>query len=316
MMLFLLGSAVFIFFDYVLIFGAWGFPEMKLQGSAVASIIQYAVMLSVAVAYIVWDKDMRKYSIGLYESLDMTLALDIIYLSWPVIIDKATLAAAKIWLAMLIAPMGKIILASFTVIKDMEQLAFVPAIACAQIITFLVSNDYSKKNWQGIIANIKKIIVISILMMLTIMLIFCLWPSCVIQCFDKKGVFTAFASQAFPLVSILVFCDLLQLILSAALRGAGDVKTVMVVRLVVCLGFFFPVSYAISLMPLHGMLKFVLIYGSFYLNNGIMSIIYYYRLSGQAWKHQLHIKESGIGHVKNYKGRDFKIGTDIPNKSV
>jgi len=315
MILFIIGSIVFIFFDYVLIFGMWGFPQMQLRGSAMASVIQYAVMLVGALLYTLCNKETRAYSIGFYETFDYKLAFNILSLSWPVIIDKATLAVAKIWLAMLIAPMGKIILASFTVIKDMEQFAFVPALACAHVITFLVSNDFGLKNWDGILANIKKIIIISMSMMGLIILIFCLWPTTIIQCFDKKGVFIDFAQRAFPLVSILVICDLLQLVLSAALRGAGDVKTVMVVRLAVCLCFFFPVSYILSLMPCTNiMLKFVLIYASFYVNNGIMSLIYIYRLRGHAWKNQLPIVEA-TDYGEDLKGRDFKTGTHISHKN-
>src|SRR3989339_962280 len=44
MVLFALGSFVFVFFDYCLIFGKLGFPELGLQGSAVFYLIQYAVM--------------------------------------------------------------------------------------------------------------------------------------------------------------------------------------------------------------------------------------------------------------------------------
>ncbi|MFI5332979.1 MAG: MATE family efflux transporter [Candidatus Babeliales bacterium] len=44
MFAFIAGITVFIFFDYALIFGEFGFSPMGLQGSAIASILQYAVM--------------------------------------------------------------------------------------------------------------------------------------------------------------------------------------------------------------------------------------------------------------------------------
>ncbi len=90
-------------------------------------------------------------------------------------IDKATLALAKMWLSVRIAPMGKIALASFTAIKDMEQLAFVPAIACAQVITFLVSNDFGKKKLGWIYSNITKIVLIAATMVAAILGIFSFW---------------------------------------------------------------------------------------------------------------------------------------------
>ena len=60
-------------------------------------------------------------------------------------LDKAALAWAKMWLVVMIAPAGEYALASFSVLKDLEQFAFVPAIAFGQVITLLVSNDVGSR---------------------------------------------------------------------------------------------------------------------------------------------------------------------------
>lgn len=275
MVLFVCGGVIFIFFDYALIYGKFGFPAMQLQGSALASTIQYGVMLIGALAYCFFDKENRRYTLTLIDSFDRKAARSILSLSWPVMVDKASLAGAKSWLDIMIAPMGIQALASYKIIRDMEQLAFIPAIAFAQVITFLVSNDYKAGNWRGIKSNIKKIIFLSSMMVFTVLLIFSIWPAAIIRFFDKENSFTAFAAQAFPLLSLLVFFDLLQIILSGALRGASEVKVVMWVRLVTCLGYFVPVSYMISKMAIASPLtKFVLLYGSFYVGNALMSLVY------------------------------------------
>ena len=69
---------------------------------------------------------------------------------------------------------------------------------------------------------------------------------------------------------------MIQLVLSGALRGAGDVRTVMIVRMVICLGYFVPGSYLlVYYLPIENEVpEFVLVYGSFYAGNALMSIIY------------------------------------------
>ncbi len=285
MVIFVIGAVVFIFFDYVLVFGAFGFPELKLQGSAVAALIQYVLMALLALFYIFFSYETRKYCSGMMSSFSWNYARDMFATSWPVMIDKATLALAKIWLSIQIAPLGKIAQASFTAVKDMEQLAFVPAIACAQVITLLVSNDFGRKNWAGIYANIKKIVILSVTMVATLLIIFSYYPSLILSYFDTKGVFGYFVAQVFPILSMLVLCDLLQLIFAGALRGTGDVRTVMKVRLITCLFVFAPLVSLVSYLPFENVLiKFIVIYSSFYVSNGIMSIFYFYRLQGDAWK--------------------------------
>ena len=84
MKFFLLGGVFFVFFDYALIFGKFGFPAMELQGSAIASVIQYGVMLTAVFIYILWDKKTRIYSLNLFSCFDGAAIGDIIKLSWPV----------------------------------------------------------------------------------------------------------------------------------------------------------------------------------------------------------------------------------------
>ncbi len=285
MAFFLIGAVPFIFFDYALIFGKFGFPALELMGSAIASIIQNTVMLVAALCYILYDRHMRQYSIEVMKSFDLRAAIDIIRLSCPVILDKALLAGAKIWLVRLIAPMGKVALASYGIIRDMEQFAFVPAIAFASVITLLVSNDYGNGNWLGIKSNIKKVLFMASGLVFAILLCFALWPEAVIELFLAKGTVILFAATVFPLISVMVLFDLLQVILAGALRGAANVRVVMVTRLLVCTLVFMPLSYWFSILPISNILvKFTLIYGSFYLSDGVMSLIYVWWFRRDSWR--------------------------------
>ena len=288
MQIFLIGGAIFLFFDYLLIFGKCGLPALGLMGSAWASVIQYCAMLLMAIGYVLFDRTNRKYSISLFTHLaDWRNVVAILTLSIPVVLDKAVFAGSYIWIGYLINPMGKYVIASYSVIKDLERMAIQPAFAFGQVITFLVSNSYSTGDWHGIKSNIKKTVFLASLFVFFLLLVLSLWPKFFIQIFDPKGKFTDFAAQVFPLLSILVFFDLLQLVLSAALRGAANVKIVMLTRFAVVLGYFIPVSWFLSQYAFEDpKLKFLMIYGSFYLGNGLMSLVYMYRFRGDRWKHK------------------------------
>jgi Na+-driven multidrug efflux pump len=185
----------------------------------------------------------------------------------------------------MIKPMGTCGVATFSVIKDMERVALVPGLACAQIITFLVSNDFGAQHWDGIKSNIKKVLFIASMMMAIVVGYLTIFPKQVIQCFDRTGEFTVIAAQVFPLLSVLVFFDLLQLILSGALRGAGSVRTVMYARLLIVIVYFVPVSFIITHLPIENVVqRLALIYGSFYIGHILMSIIYINRFRGEEWK--------------------------------
>lgn len=285
MITFVVGSVVFLFFDYVLIFGKCGFPELQLQGSAWATVIQYGFMCAASILYVLFSPEMKRYAINLFSyftSLEQVKQL--FGLSWPVVIDKGALAASYLWLGKCLAPMGTCVIASFAVIKDLERFGLLPAIAFAQVITFLVSNDLGKQDWNGIKVTLKKILLLSSIMTLSVLFFCSLFPTAVIRVFDIKGEFTDFAAYIFPFMSALAFFDVVQLILAGALRGAANVKMVMWTRLIVCGGVFMPLSYYFSQLPMTNQtLKFMLIYGSLYLGNAIMGAIYIKRFRNQEW---------------------------------
>lgn len=285
MAIFMVGAIAFLVSDYLFIFGNFGAPAMGLQGSALSSVIQYAIMVLLAAGYVSWRSDYKHYAIDLFQGVtSWEYVKRLVSLSWPIMIDKATMAWSYVWLYKMINPMGTCVIASFCALKDMERFAFLPALACAQVITLLVSNDYGMGAYDAIKANLKKISFIAAMMMTMILVAFSLNPARIIQFFDKTGEFTPLAVAAFPFVSVLVFLDLIQLILAGALRGAGNVRMVMQTRLLICIGFFIPVSYLLSNMQMPVFTKFILIYSSFYVGNALMSVVYIRRFRSDEWQ--------------------------------
>lgn len=291
MKLFLFGSVIFLLLDYCFIFGYFGFPAMGLKGSAIASIVQYAFMSIVAFGYVMCNKKNRKYGLQLFSIFsDQHEMVRLFRISLPIILDKSIMAIAYIWLLKMLKPLGDCAVATFCVVKDMERFAFLPAIAGAQIVTFLVSNDFGSQNWSNMHGNIKRVLAISSVLVCSILFVMAMWPAFFISFFDKQGDFIDMASAVFPILSVLVYLDLLQIILSGALRGSGNVRTVLYARLAICFGYFVPVSYLITQLPITNFtLKFILIYGAFYIGNGLMSLYYIYVFRSGFWKKANHV---------------------------
>ncbi len=288
MVVFACGAIVFIFVDYCLIFGAFGMPQLCLLGSAMASLVQYTFMAIVMFCYILFSCQNQRYEISLLRTkFNWHRIGQLLMVSIPVVIDKVSISFAYAWLGSCMSSLGAIAGAAFSCIKMMERFAFVPAIACAQVITFLVSNDIGKNNWVDINANIKRVLIIAMIMVGTVLLIGSTWPFWFVGFFDKQSEFGHLVAGIFPALSVLILIDLLQLILSAALRGAGDVRTVMWTRACVIGLYFIPITYIISWINFDAMMtKMLVTYATFLFGNGLMSIVYIYRLRQNHWKKQ------------------------------
>ncbi len=297
MLFFIIGAVAYLFFDYALIFGAWGFPEMGLNGSAVASVIQYAVMLVAALIYIIYDKELHKYNIALFSENPFSWGRishirNLVHISWPVMIDKASLAIIPIWLnkmigcAAILATNKSIVYESLTVLKTMERIGILPALAFAQVITYLVSNDYKTLHFRTIKRNIKKVLVFACITTMLFTLMFYLQPHFFLWILNKPDVYNDLIMYTLPIIALLILFDVLQLVLAGALRGAADVKVVMITRLVIT-ALFIPLSYGIAILPTSSLLlKFVLLYGSVHISLALMGLIYIIRFKSGNWKKQ------------------------------
>lgn len=288
MTIYIIGMGVFILFDYVLVLGKFGFSPMGLMGSATATIIQYSVMISLSIWYVLTNKEYKKYFKELFiKVFSIKGAGRMLNLAWPIMIDKSSLAISYVWLSKMIAPMGKYAISSFNIIKDLERFAFLPAVGFAQIIIFLVSNQLGAKNPEGAKNNIKKVMILTASMLTVSLTILCVGSHFFVSLFDPKNKIGSIAAPALIFISILVVFDFVQLILAGALRGAGDVKTVMFGRFFCFFGFFIPVSWFISNLDItNQVLKFTLLYGAFYVTTGLVGLVFLYRIKTPKWQHK------------------------------
>ena len=282
----IVGIIIFLFFDYALILGKFGFPRLHMNGSALATVLQFSVMIVLAIIYILTNREYKKYfPRAFFMMFNAKGARRLLNLSWPIMVDKTSLSLAYLWLLKMIAPMGKYAIASMEIIKNLERAAFLPALAFAQVITFLVSNRLGAQDFAGARSNIRRVLLLAIGFVGVCLLVLCFNPDYFVSIFDTKRKFTDFAAPLLPFISSLVIFDLLQVVLAGALRGAGDVRTVMLGR-VACFCLFLPLSYCITWMPLpmSESVRFVLIYSSFYVTNALMGFIFLRRIAGTKWQ--------------------------------
>lgn len=288
MTLYCIGVVIFIFFDYSLVLGKFGFPCLQLRGSAIATILQYGTITLLAALYIVTNQEYKKYFSRVFFSFfDIKRSLHILGLSWRIMIDKSCISLSYVWLSKLLAGIGTYAIASYDVVKNLERFAFLPVMASATILTFLVSNRLGAQDPEGAASNIKKTLILTACTVIPSLLYLCVNARYFASLFDPKNKFTDFAAATLPIISILVIFDSMQVILAGALRGAGDVKTVMWTRFFACFFFFVPISYVFSILPINNpIIRFILIYGSFYITTGLIGLIFLLRIKSHKWEHK------------------------------
>lgn len=66
-----------LFLDYALIFGKFGFPEMQIEGAAVATVVAKFIEAAVVIIWVHTHKQRNKYAIGLYKGFKIPADLTV-----------------------------------------------------------------------------------------------------------------------------------------------------------------------------------------------------------------------------------------------
>jgi putative MATE family efflux protein len=280
-----IGITLFIAADSILIHGMGSLPALGFTGSALATLLRYAVMNLCAIWYLSRMPKMRSYfPSGFSLAFNLPQIKKLLSLSGPVIIDKGTLAFALMWLGKMIASSGVLGIAAIEAIKNIERYSLLPALAFAQVLTFLVSNRLGANDPEGAKINIRRVIIMAAPLTIAASLFFKAWGPFLANQVDPSGTLATFMAPLLIPVPFFLFFDFLQILLASALRGAGDVRAVMITRSLAVL-VFIPLSWAITKIEITNLaLKFSMIYASYYLIVALMALAFLLRLRGNAWQ--------------------------------
>jgi Na+-driven multidrug efflux pump len=274
----LIAVAAYILIDYM---SLWGLHETGLDaltGSACAAIMQQAIMIIGCCIALTWSGDLSGFLRNGAQGF-CTIVPQFAYLSVPIMVDKTALALAKVWLARMICTLGPQAQAAFCVVKDLEQIAFIPALAIASACTILVSRQWALGEIRLVGHTIVRSCILGCSVVGLLVIILSLWARFFIAFFDIQRICSDYAAYALASVSVLVIADVIQLILAAALRAIRQTATVMIVRLTAIIVFMMPLSYAGAHYLPASKEAFLVVFGSFYIAGIAMSTAYSWWLS-------------------------------------
>ncbi len=133
-------AGINVLFDYALIFGKLGMPEMGLKGAALASVLAEATSTLFFFIYTYRVVDIRKYGIFRFSKPDMVTVGKILNVSVFIMIQFALSMAAWFTFFLIIEKLGERELAISNIIRSIYMLLIIPVWAFGSTTSTLVSN--------------------------------------------------------------------------------------------------------------------------------------------------------------------------------
>ena len=176
-----------IFLNWVLIFGHFGFPALGIQGAAYAS--NTAEFISTIIMVIgVWVLKLRQKNFLFYfNRIKVNIILKITNLSFPLVLQTLIGLAAWLIFFTLIEKLGKSELAISNNVKQIYTILGIPTYALASSTNTIIGNLVGQKKISELIPTLKRIIILSSILILIFTLPTIIFPEFIISVISEEG---------------------------------------------------------------------------------------------------------------------------------
>lgn len=218
-------------FDYLLIFGQWGFPALGFNGAAVASVI--AEFIGMFVIYLV----IRRRGIGKQFALfapfkwNQSILMLILSFSAPLIFQHAISIISWEYFYLLIVKHGETALGVSNIMRNVFGFfgAFVWAMAATT--NTMVSNIIGQGKQDQVFLLLKKIIVINLIMTISVSILLNIFPALFLSVYGQSAAFVAEAIPVIRVISVALVLMSVSTVFLNAVTGSGNSRITLLVEI-------------------------------------------------------------------------------------
>ncbi|WOD06232.1 MATE family efflux transporter [Marinomonas sp. GJ51-6] len=238
------GLILNILFNYVLIFGKFGFPAMGAEGAAVASLLSLYLAVSIFFVYdrfinktplftrLVW-RYTRKFSILLNVGAPAGFAFAF----------EVGLFSSMTWL---ISSFGDLALGGGQIVMSYTSFLFTPLMAMSAVTAIVVAKAMSKEGVEGVIKRVRVIVGLGLTYVTACFMVTQLFHNHIPYIYSSNEEVVALAAGILVVSAFYQFPDMLQAVFTGALRGFRDTRSSMIAFGVSLFGLSMPFGYWLS----------------------------------------------------------------------
>src|SRR5690606_20273599 len=170
----LLGTNVI--FNYGLIFGNLGMPQLGIGGAALASNISELAGLMAFAGNILWSRDFKKYLIPSKVLANLQIGKDILKISMPLVLQASACVASWFVLFALIEVLGERELAISNLARIFYLVLSIPLWGFSVAVNTMVSNSMGSRKYHQVLTIIRRTSVLAFVITMVIAIPILLFP--------------------------------------------------------------------------------------------------------------------------------------------
>ncbi|MBR9767021.1 MAG: MATE family efflux transporter [Rhodobacteraceae bacterium] len=244
-------------FNHVLIFGNYGFPELGIQGAAIASLLVNFLMAVITSIYAVYILPQHDLFARFYRP-DWGALIKVFKLGAPIglsiLAETGLFSAASVMMGWI----GVIALAAHGIALQLASLTFMAHLGLSHAVTIRMGNAAGRKDWSAMVQVTKAGAVISVCWSLLTIILFVGFGAQLISLFldadeAAREAIIAYGVVLLWIAALFQLVDGGQVLAIGLLRGVQDTAIPMVITVIGYWGVGVPIAYFLGFYtPLAG----------------------------------------------------------------
>jgi MATE family multidrug resistance protein len=225
-----IATVINIALDYVLIFGKAGFPELGIEGAAIATSLSFTSISAIYVAHMLWTERSSVYGLWSGWRFDRELFGRLFKFGFPSGVQQFLDIACWSIFIQLVGRLGKPELAATGLVFNLNSLAFIPMMGLGTAVTALVGQRIGDARPQLAVRTTWLAFGVAMAYTLAFACVFLFAPHVILAPYGIAGEQPEVAGLVIgllKLVALYSIFDATAVIFSSAIRGAGDTRFAM-----------------------------------------------------------------------------------------
>ena len=223
-------AAINVLLDYVLIFGAWGFPQMGIRGAALASVIAESIAVLAFVLYTLKKTDYKRFRLFHFARFKFRRFVHVFRISTPVMLQNFLSFAGWMVFFVLVEKMGEQPLAISNIIRSIYVMMLVPIMGYSFAGNSLVSYVIGRGHPEQVLKVVQKTVSMCIFSVAGIVAVLLIIPKPILSIFTDD---VELIQNSLPVLRVIAgtsFLIGLGFVLFNAVSGTGATRLALLIE--------------------------------------------------------------------------------------
>ena len=223
----LLMAVVNIFFDWCLIFGHCGLPNLGVGGAALASLLAEISAFCFFWIYTFVTTPHEEYGMFRWHKLQPALMGNILKVAFPCMIQRLFSFGAWFAFFIMIEKMGELAIGVSSVVRSTYMIMIIPGFAFAATANTLTSRIIGEGKSDEVMAMLRKVVKNSVLSSLVLTVIVALIPLYVLQIYTDELLLALAAVPSVYVICVATVLGAIGMVYFEAVSGTGNTAAAM-----------------------------------------------------------------------------------------